>query len=86
MPLNGLRVKDITPPPQNENILCAREEILCMRNMRAAENSLRFWKISPWRDEVEASCTFPSETALDVAHELPEQTRHLNELPEQEEI
>ena len=28
---------------------------------------------SPWRDEVEASCSFPGETPLDVAHELSEQ-------------
>ena len=29
--------------------------------------------MSPGRYEVEAPCTFPGETALDVAHELPEQ-------------
>ena len=29
-------------------------------------------KMSPGRYEVEASCTFSSEAALDVAHELPE--------------
>ena len=35
--------------------------------------------MSPGRYEVEAPCTFPGETALDVAHELPEQeTYHVN--------
>ena len=94
MLLNGPRVKDITPRARGKNEL-DENSLLPVRKYfeqifrRKFRPKFTFPKMSPGRNEVEAPCTFPGETALDVAHELPEQTRHLNvayELPEQEEI
>ena len=39
----------------------------------STENEIYILEKSPGGDEVEAPCTLPGETALDVAHELPEQ-------------